>query len=321
MLLDDDELKKYLLKMDREYGSGLDQAPGPHQTGTGGWRDIVQDQLNADQFGPNLPRGLGLLESREQAQQVLGHELVDNTGQHNKILKNMMRSGGTGGAEYAQMPEGGIGGGSIAGLSPWQGYSTSPDDPAFAGTKIPFPYQGTNELSPQINALYSQMDPNRLPYSNLGSPHEAGEGVGSGTPMAFDDPSIAGTRIIDHPRFNSYAGNLEPSPLQMRAMQEQIGGPGFWDAPRFAGANEPMMDDKIRYSDRSDPNFNAPMSFHGGSPSGLLSSEVTPTNKGGKWEKTPEGNDSIYRRNRRLQGYKGIMDLGARITGGPTRWR
>ena len=52
-----------------------------------------------------------------------------------------------------------------------------------------------------------------------------------------------------------------------------------------------------------------------------IKSEKWKNGKGGKWEKTPEGNDSIYRRNRRLQGYKGIMDLGARITGGPTRWR
>tara|TARA_R110002020_G_scaffold26817_9_gene86727 strand:+ start:4752 stop:5678 length:927 start_codon:yes stop_codon:yes gene_type:complete len=66
-------------------------------------------------------------------------------------------------------------------------------------------------------------------------------------------------------------------------------------------------------------------------PPGLLGpddqiSEVTPTNKGGKWEKTSEDKDSIFRRdsggwNRRLQGYKGIMDLGASIAGRPTKWR
>ena len=305
MLLDDDELKKYLLKMDREYGSGWDQAPGPHQTGTGGWRDIVQDQLNADQFGPNLPRGLGLLESREQAEQVLGHELVDNTGPKlQPSFKDMMD---TSGPRFMQ--------------DPYANAQMNPMHSKYAGTQIPFPYQGTNELSPQIDALYKQMNPNRLPYSNLGSPHEAGEGVGSGTPMAFDDPSIAGTRIIiDHP-----FSQRSPSPEQMRAMQEQIGGPGFWDAPRFASANEPMMDDKIRYSDRSDPNFNAPMSFHGGSPSGLLSTEVTPTNKGGKWEKKPEGGDSIFRRKRKdgMDDYlaKYIMGLGDQISGGATKWR
>ena len=274
MLLDDDELIKKLGWLENEYGPE--------------WRDVIGDQLKANQFGPNLPRGLGLLESRDQAQQVLGHELVDNMGpQLQPSFKDMMD---TSGPRFMQDP-----------YANHQMMDLS-HLPEYSGTSIPYPLGPPPEVPPGGA------------FSNLGSPY-------SGTPMAFDDPSIAGTPITDHPRFNSYAGNLEPSPLQMRAMQEQIGGPGFWDAPRFAGANEPMMDDKIRYSDRSDPNFNAPMSFHGGSPSGLLSSEVTPTNKGGKWEKTPEGNDSIYRRNRRLQGYKGIMDLGARITGGPTRWR
>ncbi len=284
MLLDEDELRKYLLKMDREYGSGWDQAPGPHQTGTGGWRDIVQDQLNADQFGPNLPRGLGLLESREQAEQVLGHELVDNTGpQLQPSFKDMMD---TSGPRFMQDP-----------YANHQMMDLS-HLPEYSGTSIPH----SQDLPPSI--------PPGNAFSHL--PEY------SGTPMAFDDPSIAGTRIIDHP-----FSQRSPSPEQMRAMQEQIGGPGFWDAPRFAGANEPMMDDKIRYSDRSDPNFNAPMSFHGGSPSGLLSSEVTPTNKGGKWEKTPEGEDSIYRRKRKdeMDAYLGIMNLGKQISGGPSKWR
>jgi hypothetical protein len=45
------------------------------------------------------------------------------------------------------------------------------------------------------------------------------------------------------------------------------------------------------------------------------------TGEGPKWEKTSEGEDSIFRRNRRLQGYKGIMDLGARIIGKPSKWK
>jgi len=309
-LLDDDELKKYLLKQNREMGRpGYDAGLGPPDMYGNqsphtqeGWKDVIRKQLETNQFGPDLPGGLGLLDSREQAQQVLGHELVDNMGpQLQPSLKDMMD---TSGPRFVQ--------------DPYANAEMNPMHSKYAGTQIPFPSQGDNELRGQINALYSQMNPNRELPPQGGSPHE---GWYSGTPMAFDDPSIAGTPITapGGPAGSVGVMDMAASPEQMRAMQEQIGGPGFWDAPRFASANEPIMDDKIRYSDRSDPNFNAPMSFHGGSPSGLLSSEVTPTNKGGKWEETPEGEDSIFRRKKKKDGMenymaKYLMQLGDRIS-------
>ena len=48
---------------------------------------------------------------------------------------------------------------------------------------------------------------------------------------------------------------------------------------------------------------------------------LTPTNKGPKWELDADGRPSIYGRDRRFEGFKGIMDLGSRITGGPSKWR
>jgi len=71
MLLDDDELKKYLLKQNREMGRpGYDAGLGPpdmygrrslHKQE--GWKDIIRQQLETNQFGSDLPRGLGLLAS------------------------------------------------------------------------------------------------------------------------------------------------------------------------------------------------------------------------------------------------------------------
>ena len=154
--------------------------------------------------------------------------------------------------------------------------------PKYAGTQIPFPYQGTNELRPQINALYSQMNPNRLPgIVHNPRPHE---GLGSGTPMAFDDPRIAGTPITAP---GGPAGSFGPdygaSPLQMRAMQEQIGGPGFNSPPRFAATNHAQMGPLSSVTlGRSDPNFHAPEFTRSAKPGGLLT-ESPGSKKGSGW--------------------------------------
>jgi len=81
-----EELTKYLHWMNREFGQrGYSAGKGPPDmygnqaiTGEEGWSDMTRDQLRTNQFGPNLPRGLGLLSSREDAEQVLRSRLVDN---------------------------------------------------------------------------------------------------------------------------------------------------------------------------------------------------------------------------------------------------
>ena len=199
-------------------------------------------------FGPEIA-GSGKI--KESTYRVIPKGFQGDQTEAQRISEMMDTSGIDRTLAYSQMPEGGIGGGAAAGLSDIQGYS------------MPFP----EELRQQI----------------LTDPEFAG------TSIPFDDPSIAGERITDHPKFNNVAGLLgPPSPEQLRAMQEQTGGPGFWDAPRFAAADQAQMGTGITKSDRSDPNFYAPEFSRSEKPGGLLSPELTAQPgspaEGGKWE-------------------------------------
>jgi hypothetical protein len=62
--MDELELSKYMNWMEREYGPE--------------WKDVLNDQLRTNQLGDNLPSNMGLLNSREEIDQVLGSKLVDN---------------------------------------------------------------------------------------------------------------------------------------------------------------------------------------------------------------------------------------------------
>lgn len=81
----DEELRKYLQWMNKEYGQrGYSAGKGPpdmygRQTTTGreGWSDLLRDQLKYNQYGDNMPSGMGLLDNREDIEQALGHRLVD----------------------------------------------------------------------------------------------------------------------------------------------------------------------------------------------------------------------------------------------------
>jgi hypothetical protein len=88
--MDNEELRRYLQWMNKEYGDrGYSAGKGPPDmygnqaiSGEEGWSDIIRDQLRTNQFGDDLPSGLGLLSSPEDAEQVLGHRLVGNPGQY-----------------------------------------------------------------------------------------------------------------------------------------------------------------------------------------------------------------------------------------------
>ena len=92
-----EELTKYLHWMNKEYGDrgwegqgqmSLDDYGSQSLSGREGWNDILKDQLKYEQFGdqsPNysfaekdLPSNMGLLNSREDIEQVLRSRLVDN---------------------------------------------------------------------------------------------------------------------------------------------------------------------------------------------------------------------------------------------------
>jgi hypothetical protein len=85
-----EELRRYLQMMNREYGQRgwQDTDPVSPLAGEEGWSDIIRDQLRTNQFGDqslnqsfaekDLPSGLGLLSNREDAEQVLRSRLVDN---------------------------------------------------------------------------------------------------------------------------------------------------------------------------------------------------------------------------------------------------
>jgi len=91
--MDNEELRRYLQMMNKEFGQrGYSAGKGPPDmygnqaiSGEEGWSDIIRDQLRTNQFGDDLPSGLGLLSSPEDAEQVLGHRLVNNPGQYGPL--------------------------------------------------------------------------------------------------------------------------------------------------------------------------------------------------------------------------------------------
>ena len=89
----------------------------------------------------------------------------------------------------------------------------------------------------------------------------------------YPDPTSGTTPITPEGPANRYDIN-QASPEQMRAMQEQIGGPGFNSPPRFASVNNATARGM-----NLDPNFNAPMGFNGGQPPGLLTNNLPPKNQ------------------------------------------
>ena len=123
-------------------------------------------------------------------------------------------------------------------------------------------------LDAKRNEAISQM-----PDMNNG-PRFSGYDPATGTQMDFNDPRIAGTRITPGGPANSYDINTT-SPEQERAMQEQIGGPGFNSPPQFASVNNATARGM-----NQDPNFNAPMGFSGGQPPGLLDEQSASPNSG-----------------------------------------
>jgi len=100
------------------------------------------------------------------------------------------------------------------------------------------------------------------------------------------DPTSGTTPITPEGPANRYDIN-QASPEQMRAMQEQIGGPGFNSPPRFASANN----ESSRWM------VDAPMGFNGGQPPGLLDKQFSRTmgagsRQGGLLTQPPNANGS-----------------------------
>ena len=102
----------------------------------------------------------------------------------------------------------------------------------------------------------------------------------------YPDPTSGTTPITHEGPANAYDIN-QASPEQMRAMQEQIGGPGFNSPPRFASANN----ESSRWM------VDAPMGFNGGQPPGLLDKQFSRTmgagsRQGGLLTQPPNANGS-----------------------------
>ena len=177
------------------------------------------------------------------------------------------------------------------------------------------PYQNA-----QMNPLPEQYAGTPINFDTIpsspASPHGQDFDPFAGESIPFDHPSIAGERITDHPKFNNVAGLLETSPEQMRAMQEQIGGPGFWEPPRFAAANQAQMGMGLTKSDRSDPNFNAPEFTRSGTPGGITKLKKS-KKKGKGWESDStfddDNNQNAYRPN---PMWGELIKAGANIYGG-----
>ncbi len=70
-----EELTKYLYFLNDEYGDRGYEGHGPFPAREG-WEDILKDQLKYNQF--DSPKELGLLDNREDIEQVLRSRLVDN---------------------------------------------------------------------------------------------------------------------------------------------------------------------------------------------------------------------------------------------------
>jgi len=181
-------------------------------------------------------------------------------------IKDLMRTDGVpvqGYEEmYGQVPEGGMGGGSVAGLSPWQGTP-----------------MGTSSYDPSIyGPTQSAMGDTRV-----------------ADPYAFE-PEYAGERLLPSAHEPGIASLLDVSPEQKTAMQEQIGGPGaYWAPPRFTANNGAIRTRHIMESDRTDPNFYSPFAA-GASPLNLSPEDRalqqqnfnSPQQKGGILATSPE---------------------------------
>tara|TARA_Y100000310_G_scaffold144658_1_gene143917 strand:+ start:1134 stop:2018 length:885 start_codon:yes stop_codon:yes gene_type:complete len=99
-----EELTKFLYFMNEEYGDrGWDAGKGPPDmygnraiSSQEGWSDILKDQLKLNQF--NDLENLGLLDNREDVEQVLRSRLVDNPDFYRinflPTAKSMMRTNG-----------------------------------------------------------------------------------------------------------------------------------------------------------------------------------------------------------------------------------
>lgn len=143
-----EEIEEFKRKARAYYGTEQLGAPGSQEYEP--WRDIVRDykEKATDRYGPHgdypgmtvnpdafsYRNPLGLLSSTEDMDEVLGNvnyrakldQLAPDRLQGPIKPPMEMRTDGTGGAEYSQMPEGGIGHRglvSATGLSPWHGYS------------------------------------------------------------------------------------------------------------------------------------------------------------------------------------------------------
>ena len=184
-------------------------------------------------------------------------------------VKDLMRTDGipVPGYEemYGQVPDGGIGGGSGAGLSPWQGTP-----------------MGTSSYDPSIyGPTQSAMGDTRV-----------------ADPYAYE-PEYAGERLLPSAHEPGIASLLEVSPEQRRAMQEHIGGPGFHSPPTFAATNHAQMGPLSSVTlGQSDPNFHAPEFTRSDKPGGLLTEQSNNTGDEVGWDRDERWRNASNRKNR-----------------------
>ena len=217
--------------------------------------------------GKELPLQLANVDAYRNFQMA---QLPDQTGPDPYMGGHMNpRSPG----DYALVPEGGIGGGSVAGGMPT---STSSYDPSIYG-----PTQ-----------------------SAMGDTRVA-------DPYAFE-PEYTGERLLPSAHEPGIASLLDVSPEQRRAMQEQIGGPGFHSPPTFAATNHAQMGPLSSVTlGQSDPNFHAPEFTRSDKPGGLLANQSGNTGGDAGWDRDERWRNASNRNNRwqELVGM-GLFNMG-----------
>jgi len=268
------------LMMDQEYNKALMPVPGAY-TPLGPNDMTIGPQMLQSDYMSNLagqnaltdPMAIkysGVLNKTPESYMVPGVDMPNQIEQsYPPNIKDLMRTDGipVPGYEemYGQVPGGGIGGGSVAGLSPWHGTP-----------------MGTSSYDPSI----------------YGSTQSAMGDTRVADPSAYE-PEYAGERLLPSAHEPGIASLLDVSPEQRRAMQEQIGGPGFHSPPTFAATNHAQMGPLSSVTlGQSDPNFHAPEFTRSDKPGGLLTEQSSNTGDESGWDKDERWGNASNRKNR-----------------------
>ena len=279
------------LMMEQEYNKALMPVPGAYTPLGPNDMTIGPQMLQSDYMSnlagqnaltdPMTIKNSGVLNKTPESYMVPGVDMPNQIEQsYPPNIKDLMRTDGipVPGYEemYGQVPEGGIGGGSVAGLSPWHGTP-----------------MGTSSYDPSI----------------YGSTQSAMGDTRVADPYAYE-PEYAGERLLPSAHEPGIASLLDVSPEQRRAMQEQIGGPGFHSPPTFAATNHAQMGPLSSVTlGQSDPNFHAPEFTRSDKPGGLLTEQPSNTGDESGWDKDRRFAEA----NKKNNMYQMLFDMGSQM--------